>query len=77
MTTVPAHSFSAPVRAFEIAAALVIPSVCGVLVSNSSACTTRTPFMRQSVVLIVPSPESPDEAVVRLEVSQECSAGEM
>jgi len=49
MITVPAHSFSAPVRAVVIAAALVMPGVCGVLISSSSPRTTRTPLVRQSV----------------------------
>ena len=44
ITTVPAHSFSAPVRAWVIAAARFIPGVCGVLMSSSFACTTRTPW---------------------------------
>src|SRR5688572_30599097 len=43
MTTVPAQSFSAPARACVIAAARFIPGVCGVLMSSSSECTTRTP----------------------------------
>src|SRR5687767_13849985 len=48
MTTVPAHSFSAPARAVVIAAARLMPGVCGVLGSSSSARTTRTPSWRQS-----------------------------
>src|SRR4029453_536647 len=44
MTTVPAHSFSAPARAWVIAAARFMPGVCGVLMSSSLACTTRTPW---------------------------------
>src|SRR5712691_6093809 len=43
MTTVPAHSFSAPARACVIAAARFMPGVCAVLTSSSFACTTRTP----------------------------------
>src|SRR2546425_11674099 len=43
MTTVPAQSFSAPARAFVIAAARFMPGVCAVLMSSSFACTTRTP----------------------------------
>src|SRR5687768_11156976 len=43
ITTVPAHSFSAPARACVIAAARFIPGVCGVLMSSSFECTTRTP----------------------------------
>src|SRR3954468_8764653 len=49
MTTVPAHSFSAPARAAVIAAARFMPGVCGVLGSSSSAWTTQTPFRRQSM----------------------------
>src|SRR5436305_4472596 len=49
ITTVPAHSFSAPARAASIAAMRFMPGVCGVLGSSSSACTTRTPCARQSV----------------------------
>src|SRR3954470_21759425 len=43
MTTVPAHSFSAPVRARVIAAARLMPGVCAVLTSSSVPLTTRTP----------------------------------
>src|SRR6266446_1785239 len=43
MTTVPAHSFSAPARAWVMAAARFMPGVCAVLTSSSFACTTRTP----------------------------------
>src|SRR5262245_28327859 len=50
MSTVPAHSFSAPARAVVIAAARVMPGVCGVLGSSSPARTTRTPLSRQSVI---------------------------
>src|ERR1700720_3763177 len=46
MTTVPAHSFSAPARAAVIAAARFMPGVCGVLTSSSLECTTRTPCRR-------------------------------
>src|SRR5689334_6852633 len=46
ITTVPAQSFSAPARAAVIAAARFIPGVCGVLMSSSPACTTRTPCRR-------------------------------
>src|ERR1700736_3966876 len=53
MTTVPAHSLSAPARALQIAAARFIPGVCAVLGSKSSACTIRTPRRRQSVSLVV------------------------
>src|SRR5918998_2538637 len=48
MTTVPAHSFSAPACAVVIAAARLIPGVCGVLGSSSPARTMRTPSRRQS-----------------------------
>src|SRR3954471_16143046 len=48
ITTVPAQSFSAPARAVSIAAARLMPGVCGVFGSSSSACTTRTPLSRQS-----------------------------
>src|SRR6476661_7481434 len=50
MTTVPAHSFSAPARAVVIAAARRMPSVCGVFGSSASPRTTRTPLSRQSVI---------------------------
>jgi len=46
ITTVPAQSFSAPVRAWVMAAARFMPGVCGVLTSSSLACTTRTPCRR-------------------------------
>ena len=52
MITVPAHSFSAPVRAVVTAAARVMPGVCGVLMSSSSLRTTRTPLVRQSVATL-------------------------
>src|SRR5450755_4685020 len=52
MITVPAHSFSAPVRAVVTAAARVMPGVCGVLMSSSSLRTTRTPLVRQSVTTL-------------------------
>ena len=45
---VPAQSFCAPVRARLIAAARLIPSVCGVLGSSSPPGITRTPSRRQS-----------------------------
>src|SRR5258706_5303047 len=75
ITTVPAQSFSAPARAFVIAAARLMPGVWGVLMSNSFACTTRTPrcFHFDSVSmpgLLYP----PDEgnSLVRLELSVVC-----
>src|SRR6267378_8210118 len=43
MTTVPAQSFSAPARAWVMAAARFMPGVCGVLTSSSLEWTTRTP----------------------------------
>src|SRR5262245_53352266 len=43
ITTVPAQSFSAPARAWVIAAARFMPGVCAVLMSSSFECTTRTP----------------------------------
>jgi hypothetical protein len=43
-----AHSFSAPARAVVIAAARLMPGVCGVFASSSPARTTRTPSVRQS-----------------------------
>src|SRR4051794_39167716 len=58
MTTVPAHSFSAPARAAVIAAARLMPGVCGVLASSWSSRTTRTPCSRQSVV----APHALDDA---------------
>src|SRR4051794_9456186 len=59
MTTVPAHSFSAPARAVSIAAMRVMPGVWGVLGSSSPAWTTRTPWERQSGALNA-SPLVPD-----------------
>jgi hypothetical protein len=47
-TTVPAHSFCAPTRAWEIASARVIPAVCGVFVSSSPLLMTRMPCRHQS-----------------------------
>src|SRR5271156_1097942 len=47
-TTVPAQSFCAPVRAWEMAAARVMPGVCGVLVSRLLARTMRRPCVCQS-----------------------------
>src|SRR6185295_8485408 len=44
ITTVPAQSFSAPARAWVIAAARFMPGVCAVLMSSSFAWTTRTPW---------------------------------
>src|SRR5262247_845423 len=44
ITTVPAQSFSAPARAWVMAAARFMPGVCGVLMSSSFECTTRTPW---------------------------------
>src|SRR6185295_3711085 len=52
MTTVPAHSFSAPARACVIAAARFIPGVCAGLMSSSFECTTRTPWYFHLVSLI-------------------------
>src|SRR3954451_1084935 len=47
ITTVPAQSFSAPARAWVMAAARFMPGVCAVLISSSLACTTRTPLYFQ------------------------------
>ena len=52
-TTVPAHSLFAPARAWVIAAARVIPGVCGVLRSSSSDRTTRMPCVFQSGFIFV------------------------
>src|ERR687898_2307100 len=68
MTTVPAHSFSAPARAAVIAAARFIPGVWGVFTSSSSACTTRTPRRRQSA--------RPPSAVIAHTRSARTSCGE-
>src|SRR5919106_4332851 len=46
--TVPAQSLLAPALAKSIAAARVMPGVCGVLKSSSAALTMRTPCVRQS-----------------------------
>src|SRR3984885_5345536 len=51
MTTVPAHSFSAPARAWVIAAARFIPGVWAVLMSSSLERTTRTPSSRHRASL--------------------------
>src|ERR1700691_4571827 len=51
MTTVPAHSFSAPARAWVIAAARFMPGVWAVLMSSSLERTTRTPSRRHRVSL--------------------------
>src|SRR3712207_3455100 len=61
MTTVPAQSFSAQARAFVIAAARFMPGVCGVLMSSSFECTTRTPwyFHFDSVGLSMPTSALP------------------
>jgi hypothetical protein len=48
-TTVPAHSLLAPVRACVIAAALVIPGVCGVFEPRSAARTILMPCSFQSI----------------------------
>src|SRR3954471_3644812 len=55
MSTVPAQSLEAPALAAEIAAMRVIPGVCGVFGSSSSAWTTRTPRRRQSGLSVAPS----------------------
>src|SRR5690606_28683161 len=47
--TVPAQSLEAPALAKLIAAARVMPGVCGVLKSSSDALTMRTPWLRQSI----------------------------
>src|ERR1700704_4577925 len=81
--TVPAQSFSAPARAWVIAAARFIPGVCAVLMSSSFACTTRTPrcfhFDSLSMCGILAAPDStcsarPDEgnSLVGLELSVVC-----
>src|SRR6185437_15188351 len=50
-TTVPAQSFSAPVRACVMAAARDMPGVCAVLVSSSPARTMWIPWVFQSGIL--------------------------
>lgn len=55
---VPAHKVFAPAFAYVIAAARVMPDVCGVFMSISSACTIVTPFFLQSI----------DEAFLRFSV---------
>src|SRR5579884_751350 len=50
MVAVPAQSFSAPARARLMAAARVMPGVCGVLASSCPALTMRTPCCFQSGV---------------------------
>src|SRR4029077_8661673 len=82
MTTVPAHSLSAPARAFVIAAARFMPGVCGVLMSSSFACTTRTPrcFHFDSLsmcgllaaLVCVCSTRPEGNSLVRLELSVVC-----
>ena len=61
MSTVPAHSFSAPARAAVIAAARLIPGVCGVFGSSSSRA--HDPHAVQAPVacgLSWPRPDSRD-----------------
>src|SRR5690242_10000817 len=68
MTTVPAHSFSAPIRAWLIAAARVMPGVCAVFKSSWFDFTTRTPWcihfdstaMAAPRLDVAPSPWLPD-----------------
>src|SRR5215203_3284797 len=52
MSTVPAHSLSAPARALVMAAARVMPGVWGVSVSSSPDRTIRTPWARQSIGMV-------------------------
>ena len=47
IVTVPAQSFVAPVRAWVIAAARVIPGVCAVLRSSCALGMILTPWSRQ------------------------------
>src|SRR5260221_14285641 len=49
MVTVPAHNLLAPVRACVMAAARVMPFVCGVFGSNWSLRIIFTPSSRQSI----------------------------
>lgn len=51
---VPAHSLFAPVRACVMAAARVIPDVCGVFVSRSPAFKILTPFSFQFMSVTCP-----------------------
>src|SRR3984885_783996 len=51
MTTVPAHNFSAPARAWVMAAARFMPDVWAVLMSSSLERTTRTPSSRHRASL--------------------------
>src|SRR5690242_18415326 len=68
MTTVPAHSLSAPIRAWLIAAARVMPGVCAVFKSSWFDFTTRTPWrlhfdstaMAAPRFDVAPSPSLPD-----------------
>jgi hypothetical protein len=62
MSTVPAQSFSAPARAVVMAAARVMPGVCGVSVSSSPDRTTRTPLVRQSMGMDAVSRDEIDDA---------------
>ena len=45
----PAHNLLAPALAWVIAAARVMPDVCGVFKSSSSECTILTPCFTQSI----------------------------
>src|SRR3954471_17869906 len=56
MTTVPAQSFSAPVRALVMAAARFMPGVCAVLASSSLPLTTRTPSNFHFPLMAVSTP---------------------
>src|SRR5439155_489581 len=51
---VPAHNRLAPVRAWVIAAALIIPGVCGVFASRSPARTILMPCSFQSITPPLP-----------------------
>ena len=62
ITTVPAQSFSAPARAWLIAAARSMPGVCGVFGSSSFARATRTPSRRHLDLLAFCIPLSEQNA---------------
>src|ERR1700722_11461340 len=65
MTTVPAHNFSAPARAWVMAAARFMPGVWAVLMSSSFERTTRTPSRRHRASLRLSMATSPNAFVWR------------
>src|SRR5262249_23989713 len=66
MVTVPAYSFSAPTRAWEMAAARHMPGVCAVLLSSALPGITRTPSLRQSLASVVVMVGPPEELPITI-----------